>query len=255
MIDAHIHLDQYHYEQLPTDIEEWQSQGITGVVAVSNDLASLYQTLELQSRFPGFVHAAAGFHPEHPLPPTADFLEWQTLVTKERERIVAIGEIGLPHYTLDTLPHTLTVYRTFLTDCLAVAKEQNLPVALHAVHDKAALVYASLTDMDIKKAHFHWLKAPEKVVQGIIEAGYYVSVTPEVCYRTRDQHLARKVPMAQLLIETDGPWPFEGPFTGQRTTPVFLHAMIKTLSRLKNVSEDNVKRNTIKHTKACFALT
>ncbi|GAA3328052.1 hypothetical protein GCM10020331_070470 [Ectobacillus funiculus] len=42
----------------------------------------------------------------------------------------------------------------------------------------------------------------------ITDSGYYISVTPEACYRERDQDLIRHVPLKQLLTETDGPWPF-----------------------------------------------
>jgi TatD DNase family protein len=81
MIDAHIHLYQYVSEHLHHQIERWKGAGIRAVIAVANDLPSSYRTLELKDQFPDFVHAAVGFHPEQPLPPEKDFVEWEKLIS------------------------------------------------------------------------------------------------------------------------------------------------------------------------------
>ncbi len=64
MIDAHIHLEQY--DNIEKEIDKWRLSGIKGVIAVSNDLASSYRTLELQTKYKDFIYAAVGFHPEGP---------------------------------------------------------------------------------------------------------------------------------------------------------------------------------------------
>ncbi|MEH7225950.1 TatD family hydrolase [Bacillus sp. JJ1566] len=252
MLDAHIHLEQYDDKKLPAQIEIWQEAGVKGVIAVSNDLPSSYRTLGLQEKFPNFVHAAVGFHPEQPLPIEKDFLEWEQLVQVEREKIVAIGEIGLPHYNLEKLPFTLEHYCDFLTRCFEVAKKQLLPVALHAIHDKAKIVFDLMQKKQMTAAHFHWLKAPLDVVNNIIGAGYYISVTPEVCYRIRDQKLVKQVPLSQLLIETDGPWPFEEEFKNQPTTPLFLHSILSHLSTLRGIDEQELKKQLVLNTQRCY---
>jgi len=55
----------------------------------------------------------------------------------------------------------------------------------------------------------------QQTLQNIFDSGYYVSLTPEVCYREWDQRLAKLALIEQLLIETDDPWPFSGPFEGK----------------------------------------
>ncbi|GAA0372714.1 TatD family hydrolase [Bacillus horti] len=254
MIDAHIHLDLYHKESLDEQIEEWKMGGCQAVIAVSNDLASSYRSLELQARYPDFVFAAVGFHPEYPLPSEAEFLEWQSLVTVEKARITAIGEIGLPHYELDKLPHSLDKYIDFLSRCLQVAQLNQLPVALHAVHDKAKIVLDLLQQLGIKQAHFHWLKAPKDVVLEIVGAGYFISVTPEICYRERDQRLAELVPLRQLLVETDGPWSYKAPFEGQRTSPLMIERAIQKVAEVKGISIDLVRNQLVMNTRGCYHL-
>lgn len=254
MIDAHIHLEQYDHRYLRSKIEEWKQNGIQGLIAVSNDLESSYRTLELREKFPDFVYAAIGFHPEQDLPSEKDFQEWVYLLWSEKKKITAIGEIGLPHYNLDKLSNSLEHYYEFLSRCLDVAKATKLPVAIHAVHDKTKLVLELLQEKQITHAHFHWLKAPDQVVKQIVDAGYYISVTPEVCYRERDQKLTRLVPTSQLLIETDGPWPYDDLFKAHPTTSLFLKNVVKKLAELKKVDEIEMIKQTISNTQTCYQL-
>ncbi|WP_449539670.1 TatD family hydrolase [Ferdinandcohnia sp. Marseille-Q9671] len=254
MIDAHIHLEQYEGNTIFEDLKKWQEAGITGVIAVSNDLSSSYRTLELTYQFPEFVHAALGFHPEQPLPSELDYLEWEQLVHKERGNIVAIGEIGLPHYNLANLPFSLKLYNDFLDRCLGVAAQNHLPVALHAVHDKAQMVLDLVEKNQITHAHFHWLKAPTDVIQKIVQAGYFISVTPEVCYRSRDHALVKQVPLSQLLIETDGPWPYKGDFTALPTTPLFLQDILTQLALLYRMEEKELRNLLLANTQRCYRI-
>ncbi|GAE24877.1 deoxyribonuclease [Halalkalibacter wakoensis JCM 9140] len=254
MIDSHIHLHQYDPSTLSKDIEQWQEVGVTRVMAVANDLSSSYRTLELQQKFPNFVHALVGFHPELPQPPERDIEEWQRLISKEIKRITAIGEIGLPHYHLNEMETSFEQHLELFEFFLHTAKLHKLPVALHAVHDKAEVALSLVKKYSITNAHFHWLKAPEQVVDQIIQSGYFISVTPEICYRKRDQLLAASVPLSQLLIETDGPWPFESQFKAKETTPLFLINIIEQLSKIKSTSIDRVKSSTSSNTKRCYNI-
>ncbi|MCD7034905.1 TatD family hydrolase [Metabacillus sp. GX 13764] len=255
MIDAHIHLDQYNG---PMDqmIERWREAGVTGVLAVSSDLASSYQTLELQSVYPDFVHAALGHHPEKLLPSRQDFHELLNLIEAEKNRIKAIGEIGLPYYEKTSLlgKEKEEAYIEHLEIFLQKAKETGLPAVLHAVHSEAEKALSLAIKHSLEKVHFHWLKAPVPIVQSIISSGYMISVTPEVCYRERDQQLARIVPQKQLMIETDGPWPYSGPFEDRETAPEFLEEICECLSNMLAIPLEKMKEQTASATADFFRL-
>ncbi|SDH72701.1 TatD DNase family protein [Alteribacillus persepolensis] len=247
MIDAHIHLEQY--EHADTAIENWMKAGVKKVVAVSNDLASSYRTLELKEKYPEFILAGVGFHPEKGLPHERDVEEWENLIAQERDQIACVGEVGLPHYKLEHLGEPFEEHIAFLTRCVHTASKYELPVALHAVHDKAKTAYDILQkEAPELSAHFHWLKAEASVVQSITDAGYYVSLTPEVCYRKRDQELAKRLPHRQLLIETDGPWPFQGPFARRQTTPLFLKEVAACAADTIGESADFFYKQTVRNT-------
>ena len=238
-IDCHIHLEQYPKDQLDQLMNTWRKEGISGVVAVSSNLASSYRTLELARRYPDFVYPAVGYHPEQELPSTQEMEELLSLIKWERASIIAVGEVGLPYYSKI---QDLRPYQEILTTFVHTAKAYNLPVLLHAVHDQAEIALNILIQQELSKAHFHWLKAPKSVLLQIIQAGFFVSLTPEVCYRLRDQKLAARVPLSQLLIETDGPWPFPKLSTHEHTTPLMIKDSAQLIAQLKGVSVETLKQ-------------
>ena len=237
MIDSHLHLVQYPLAELDALIEQWRAGGVEQVVAVSTDLRSSHQTLAVKQRHPDFVHAAIGLHPEQAVPSAQELLELQALIRQERPLLSAIGEVGLPHYALPELGEgAVPAHAEMLREFAALSAEQQLPLVLHAVHDKAQMAFDILREAGAPRAHFHWLKAAPDVLASIVQAGHFVSVTPEVCYRERDQQLAVQVPLGQLLVETDGPWPYEERFKGRMTTPLFLKEVVRTVAVLKGVT-------------------
>ncbi|WP_078546826.1 TatD family hydrolase [Litchfieldia alkalitelluris] len=252
MIDAHIHLDQY--QDIDQQIQHWMNQGISHIVAVSTDLASSYKTLELKIRYPNYITAAIGFHPEQPLPIEHDILEWQQLLKKEQNLISAIGEVGLPYYTIEKQADRIEEYIDFLTRMVIVSKDRGLPLILHAVHEHAEIVLDLLKKNQITSAHFHWLKCKAPILKMIIDEGYFVSVTPEVVYRERDQTLLSQVPLSQLLLETDGPWSFNGPFKDRDTSPVFLNEMLPIIAEIKRETKETIILETSKNACKLFKI-
>src|SRR4029453_19031089 len=71
----------------------------------------------------------------------------------------------------------------------------------------------------VERAVFHWHKAPMDVTRAIVDAGHFVSVTPEAGYRERDGELVEAVPLYSLLVESDGPWQYQGEFERELSGP------------------------------------
>ncbi len=251
-IDAHIHLDQYSDKDRQQMMAGLQETGIGALIAVSTDLASAHRTLEL-AREDRRILPAIGFHPEQPLPGEAEIEALLQLIDAERETIAAIGEVGLPWYlrqenpSLDRVP-----YELLLEQFILKAASSNLPIVLHAVYEDAETVCDLLEKHGVTRAHFHWFKGKEAVLDRILTNGYAVSVTPEVVYRPMIRDIARRVPLTQLMVETDGPWPFEGPFAGRMTEPSVLHASIAAIAELKQLPVETVYQELLATTKRVY---
>ena len=102
----------------------------------------------------------------------------------------------------------------------ALAAETDRPLVLHAVYEDALKAAAILRKYGVKRAHFHWYKGDEETTRLLAESGYWISITPDVVYEPDIRQLAATYPLGQLMTETDGPWPFQGPFAGSPTRTV-----------------------------------
>jgi TatD DNase family protein len=242
LIDTHIHLTSPRYADLAGLVARAQQAGIAGVVAAAVDEASSHQILSMCDAFPAFVHGGLGVHPERSV--SDDEVERVlALIRHERRRLAAVAEVGLPWYTIRERPDRDTLIAAGeprLQRFLRLARELDLAVVLHAPHETAAPALALLRAERIERAVFHWHKASPEVTGAIVEHGYYISVTPETCYRDRDRELVAAVPLSNLVIETDGPWPYGGEFEGRPTEPTFLGRVVQEVATIKGVTIDEM---------------
>lgn len=260
MIDAHIHLEQYEPKALEQMLNELPSMEIEALIAVSMNLDSCARTQKLAATYPGVVRPAYGFHPEQPLPQEAELsalLEW--IEVQAREDFIAVGEIGLPYYSrAEALERgeafDMEPYIQLLDQLLELASRLDKPVVLHAVYEDALIACDLLEKHDIKRAHFHWFKGPEEAIARMLKNGYYLSFTPDILYETEIQELARRYPPELVMAETDGPWPFEGPFAGRVTHPSMIRDVATAWGVLHGYTLDQAEEILTANTKRFYSL-
>ncbi|WP_339189897.1 TatD family hydrolase [Paenibacillus sp. FSL P2-0121] len=260
MIDAHIHLEQYEPEVAEQILSELPDMGIKALIAVSMNLDSCIRTQRLAAINPGVVRPAYGFHPEQPLPQDAELaalLKW--IENQSSEDYIAVGEIGLPYYsraealergeTFDMEP-----YIELLNQLLGLASRLYKPVVLHAVYEDALIACDLLEKHNIQHAHFHWFKGPEEAIARMIKNGYYISFTPDILYEPEIQALARRYPPELVMAETDGPWPFEGPFAGKITHPSMIREVAAAWGALHGYTPGEAEELLTANTKRFYSL-
>ncbi len=256
LIDVHCHLDASAYPDPDVVCQQSREAGVAHVVAAGTGEVSNRRILNLQHQFPHQVWAALGLHPERLDASRAELEMVLDQIECHRGEIVAVGEIGLPHYTV--LDQRMTDQQVrdhtdFLESLVKAAARAGLPVVLHAPHAMAAHALDVVRQYEPPGAVFHWHKSTPETTAAICAAGYYISVTPEVCYRERDRQLAQAVPLDRLLLESDGPWPYDGEFTGQRTTPAWVARVAEAVAQLKGVPLAEVEAVTTHNARRVFA--
>lgn len=243
IIDSHCHLHDAAFPDVREAIGVARTCDVWGAVAVGCDPSTNEATLAAAAALPKAVWACLGFHPEWEQLTDEDLDRVEGQVAEHRGRIVGLGEVGLPWYSLEgeadpagrTAAGLARLHRL-----LDVAARWDLPVAVHAPHGAAAPALAALRRHDIEQAVFHWHKAGADVTRAIIDAGYLVSVTPEVVYRERDRQLVEAVPLESLLVETDAPWPFRGEFEGLASGPWLASRVAEEIAKIKGLPADDV---------------
>lgn len=243
VIDSHCHLHDPSFADLKETLRLSMAHDVWGAIAVGCDAETNAQTLEVAAAAPKSVWACLGFHPDRTELTDEDLERVEAQIVAHHSRIVGIGEIGLPWYSLEGAPDPaslMTRGRARLDRLLHLAARWNLPVALHAPHGAAADALEALKRHGIERAVFHWHKAPAAVTRAIVDAGFLVSVTPDVVSRDRDRDLVMGVPLDALLVESDGPWEYGGGLGGTHSGPWLASRAAEEVAKLKRLPVEDV---------------
>jgi TatD DNase family protein len=249
IVDTHCHLHDAAFGDVRATLARALEYDVWGVVAVGCDPASNARTLEAAAGHRKLVWPALGFHPEWDQLTEGDLEVVEAQVTEHHARIVALGEVGLPWYALEGAgdPAGLVARgRARLDRLLRLATRFDLPVVLHAPHAAAAEALDALQAAAVERAVFHWHKASAEVTRAIVEAGHFLSVTPEVVYRERDRELVESVPLDSLLVESDAPWPYTGEFENTTSGPWMAARVAEEVAKIKHLPvEETMYRLTV----------
>ena len=241
IIDTHCHLHDPAYRDVAATLARARAHDVWGLIAVGCDAATNLRTLQAVSGNAKAVWPALGFHPEWAGLGDGELEAVEDQLVEHHSRIVALGEVGLPWYTLEGAADTASLMargRERLGRLLRLAQRYDLPVILHAPHGAAVGALEALREARVDRAVFHWHKAPPEVTKEIVAAGYMVSVTPEVVYRDRDRELVESVPLDSLLVESDGPWPYRAEFEGTPSGPWLVARVAEEVAKLKHLPVD-----------------
>ena len=183
IIDSHCHLHDPAFADVRGAITRAIEHDVWGVVGVGCDPVTNARTLEAVAGNGKAIWPALGFHPEWDRLAHEDLVLVEDQVVRNHSRIVALGEVGLPWYSLDGAPDAAERMARGLERfhrLLRLASRFDLPVIVHAPHGAAVGALAALKARHVERAVFHWHKAPADVTRAIVDAGYFISVTPEV---------------------------------------------------------------------------
>jgi TatD DNase family protein len=203
---------------------------------VGCDAETNTRTLALAAQAKKTVWAGLGFHPDWEHLTDADFEAVERQIAEQHPHVVALGEIGLPWYSLEGKPDAadrMARGRSRLDRLLRLAARYDLAVSLHAPHGASVAALEALKRHRIERAVFHWHKASADTTRAILDAGFLVSVTPEIVYRDRDRALVEMVPMDALLVESDGPWAYGGEFKGMESGPWLASRVAEEVAKIK----------------------
>lgn len=240
IIDSHCHLHDPAFADVRGTVIRATEHNVWGAVAVGCDLATNERTLQAAAENGKAVWPALGFHPEWTLT-RVDLEAVEAQIHANHARLVAIGEVGLPWYGLGAAADADGVRREArerlerLTD---LACRYDLPVILHAPHGAAADALAILKRRGVERAVFHWHKASVEVTREIVDAGYLVSVTPDLVYRDRDREMVERVPIESLLVESDAPWQYQGEFENVTSGPWLVARVAEEVAKIKRLPVD-----------------
>jgi TatD DNase family protein len=240
LVDAHIHLSDAEYAKITDElVAEAKRSNVVALVSNSMDFETSIGSLKLAEKHPGAVYPALGIHPwnvnvlkDNELEETLKLISEQN----QKKTVAAIGEIGLDYKYETIWEKQLMVFDRMLH----AAEKLDLPVIIHSRGTTAQIV-DMLPSYKLKRVLLHWFSHPMSALYKAVEHGYFITEGPPVAYSNGIREVVKKVPLTNLLTETDGPVTYRKlPFNGQLTRPSFIRTVVEAVAEVKNMAVDDV---------------
>ena len=253
LIDSHAHLDDRRFNRdRDMIIKKLQDNGIELVINIGADLKTSIASVSLADKYEN-IYAAVGVHPH-----SAKEVDESTIEIlrsfASREKVVAIGEIGLDFYR-DLSPRD--VQRKWFKEQIKLAKEVDLPVVIHS-RDADQEVFDTIKEAQdgTLRGVMHCYSGSAELAREFIKLGFYISLAGPVTFNNArvPKEVAKAVPLDKLLIETDAPYLTPEPYRGKRNEPIFVKYVAGTIADIKGITYEELAKATNRNTKELFGI-
>jgi len=245
--DSHCHLTM---SDADTVLARAREAGIRGFVVPGTKLDDAPEAVAVAQKHDD-VWAAVGFHPHEAKDcDDAAFAEIERLAAQPR--VVAIGECGLDYHYMHSPRETqIAVFERHLD----LAKRVNKPIIVHnreSAEDMVAILSGSGA-----RGILHSFTESEAIARTFIEAGYYISFSGIVTFRTAEplRACAKALPHDRVLIETDTPFLAPVPYRGRDNEPAYVIKVAELLATLWGISVAEVAAITTANFENAFGVT
>lgn len=260
LTDTHCHLDFDRFDQdRDKVIQRAVRAGVDRILIPGIDLHSCMAAAGLAEQNP-MIFAAVGVHPNSGTTWTKTTLAEMTDLARGT-KVVAVGEIGLDYYRDWTPQH---LQRKVFREQLELAAEMELPVVIHNRDAGKDLIPMLLewqedlaeTDSALAKTPgvLHSFSDDYETAERVVAAGFYLGISGPVTFKNAFdlQEIARRIPLENLLIETDAPYLTPHPFRGKRNEPAHVYYIAEKIAELRGISPDEVGKISANNAKILF---
>ena len=252
IFDTHAHYDSNGFNADRHDIlAALPERGVGLVVNPGCDVESSRTAVALAERYP-HVYAAVGIHPgDCAGVGEADFAALAELCG--REKVVAVGEIGLDYYWKENPPREFQ--EMVLRRQIDLALERDLPVI---IHDREAHgdILAVVRDYPTLRGVFHCFSGSPEMAEELLGRGWYLGFDGPITYKNarRAPEVAAITPLERILVETDSPYLTPVPYRGKRNDSTLLPYVVEKLAEWKDVTPAEMERITWENGKKLFGI-
>ncbi len=232
LFDTHCHLDVPEFDaDRDAVVARTRAAGVSRMVVPAIDADGWTDLVALCRREEG-LFPALGMHPiyivQHRDEHVDELRRWV-----ERERPVAIGEIGLDFFIKETDRDRQQVIFEAQLD---VAQQYRLPVLLH-VRKAHEQVLQSLKKFSLVGGIAHAFNGSLPQAEQYLSLGFKFGFGGMLTYeRSRKiRQLARELPLESLVLETDAPDMTPVSHHGERNSPEYLPEILHSLAEVRGM--------------------
>jgi len=251
-IDTHTHLWDEQFNDDRHEILASLGKELKYIIDIGVNTATSEQAVSLAYQNER-VFAVVGVHPHDSKELNNQVFERIRELSK-MDRVVGIGEIGLDFYKNYSTPE---VQKGCFIRFLRYAIEVNLPIVLH-IRDAYEKVIDILKTEGIPKAGgvVHSFLSTEHHARQFIDLNLYLGIGGPITFKKNQdlRETIKKIPVENLIIETDCPYLTPVPKRGQRNEPAFVQYVAQEISKIKKIPIIDLEELLCENAADLFAL-
>lgn len=252
LFDSHSHLNDEKFDKdREEQIKKICESGVSNFITAGYSVESSKKALEIAKKY-DFIYTTAGVSPND-IPQTEEELwkqlaEIEKIVEKNKEKICAIGEIGLDYYWNTD---NKELQKKAFIEQIKIANKYNLPIVIHtreAVMDTLQILKENKVT---KTGVFHCCPQNRELIKEGLKLGFYISFAGPITFKNSKnaEEMINLVPNDRILIETDSPYLAPEPVRGTRNTPANVKYIAQKIADVKGLTLEEVEKTTFENTK------
>lgn len=252
IFESHAHYDDEVFdEDRDSLLASMKEQGIEYIVNVAAEYESIDVIYDLTQKY-DFVYGTVGIHPSELNGMNQEKFEQMERMAL-RDKIVAIGEIGLDYYweKEDTAKAN---QKDWFVKQLQLARKIDKPVIIHsreAAADTLDIMKKEAADL---RGVIHCYSYSKEMAKVYADMGYYFGIGGVLTYKNAKKlvETVEYLPLEQILLETDSPYLAPVPNRGKRNSSLNLPYVAEKIAEIKNIPYDTVVEVTAANAKKLF---
>ena len=237
LLDIHTHINKYPETEIKQILDRANRVGVAGAILAGTTVESSNKCVELANGDER-LFASVGIHPmEIPLTDIDTHMHNIKKLTSS-SNVIAISEIGL-----DRMPGApdFKKQEEVFRKHIQIAKDTDLPIIYHS---RESYPY-TLDVLKNEQAYTvggaaHYFQGDVATALRCIELGFFISIARPLLHLSQLQEVVSKIPMQNILVETDA---FPQPFKKNRnawTEPRHLIEIVDKIALIKGLTTANV---------------
>lgn len=239
--DTHAHLTgEGDFDNVDEIINRAKNANVTKIVNICTDIGSLDRGCSLSEKY-DFVYTAASTTP-HGADNSEDIFFEDVKKAVDNKKLIAIGESGLDYfYGLEKKEFQ----KLFFKNYLKLAKDNNLPLIIHA-RDAFEDLFQIADEFEHQKVLLHCFTGTQKQAHEVINRGWYISFSGIITFKNSEdlRKIVEEVPLDRILIETDSPLLAPQSKRGKKNEPANVVEVAETVANIKGKNLDEIAKIT-----------
>lgn len=244
IVDSHCHLDLLDYAAFGGSLDALLKKAkdeyqVKKILCIGVDLENINNVINIAQQHEN-VYASVGLHPSENKGEEASIE--RLLELANAPKVIAIGETGLDyHYDFNNKD----LQQERFIKHIKAAQTLNKPLIIHtrkAEQDTLKI----LREHKVNQGIFHCFTESYEMAKAGIDLGLYISFSGIITFKNADalREVVKKIPLENMLIETDAPYLTPMPHRGKPNFPGYTRFVAECIAGLKGISLEEVARTT-----------